>query len=82
MPFRRGMTGFSGRSDQVTDRRVFFLDTFGAVFVKEVATALGDNLAFAEASVFATEVLLLSEITEAGKGARGGFDGFFFVTSS
>jgi len=57
----------------------FFLEALGVVFAKEATTAMGDILAFLEASDLATEVLLLSDV--AGT-AGGGFEGFFFVISS
>ena len=66
----------------MTGRRVFFLETLGAASAKEVATDMGDILAFSEADRLEAELLWLSEVTGVSEAAWGGFEGFFFVTSS
>lgn len=48
-------------SDQAAGRRGFFLETLGAASAKEVATDMGDILAFSEADRLETEPLWPSE---------------------
>ena len=67
---------------QTTGRRIFFLETLGEVFAKEATTAMGESLSFEEAAGLTAEVLLLSGVKEVPEDAWGGFEGFFFVTSS
>ena len=67
------------RSGQTTGWEAFFLAALGVVFAKEATTPMGDILAFLETASLASAALLLSAVTET---ARGGFDGFFLVTSS
>lgn len=80
--FLKKIAEFAGKSSQATDREVFFLETLGVALAREATTATGDILAFSEADDPATEVPFLSEAEEVSENAGGGFEGFFFVTSS